>query len=126
MTQDITARTLPRDLKPGDEVLVWAPEGVRMAWVWRTITTVEKRPGSRADEQPTRYRVRYEGVPGHRLIAPGSRVDVRVKPREPDPAKGEYRDAGGQLQVCQACVPGSKARRHRCGLADLQGMMRIG
>jgi hypothetical protein len=54
--------------------------------------------------------------------------DVRVAARQPDPAKGEYVNSDtGEIKVCPACVPDARATtRHRCGLAGLQDMLRMG
>ena len=52
--------------------------------------------------------------------------------RQPDPRKGEYvttTPTGRRtIKVCNACKPGfhARARRHTCGLAGLQSMLRIG
>ena len=44
--------------------------------------------------------------------------------RCPDRARGEYLD-GIQVKVCKACATPPQARRHTCGLADLQDMLRF-
>jgi hypothetical protein len=89
-----TVSTLPRDLKAGDEVYVWAPSltSNHMTWRFVKVQDVEKKPGHRSgyvpdprfgkvhrDAKPTEYHVRYEGVPGHRVLTPSSRVDVKQK-----------------------------------------------
>lgn len=75
-----------RDLRPGLMAEVWS---VTDEWVLRKITFAEKRPGRRAttaagirrgeplrEAVPTRYKVRYEGVPGTRTLTPGAAVNV--------------------------------------------------
>lgn len=58
------------------------------------------------------------------VLTPAYRARAEAN-RLPDPAKGEYLD-GQTIRVCAACRPGSKARRHTCGLAGLQDALRIG
>jgi hypothetical protein len=50
----------------------------------------------------------------------------RLAPRQPDPAKGEYLDENDAIKVCRACVPGSRVRKHTCGLSGLQAMLPLG
>jgi hypothetical protein len=88
-----TLSTLPRDLKEGDEVFAWVPSltSNRMVWRFVTVKAVDKKPGHRSgyvpdprfgkvhrDAKPTEYHVRYEGIPGRRVLTPSTHLDVRV------------------------------------------------
>jgi hypothetical protein len=64
--------TLPRDLKPGDEVFTGSS--------WRTVAKVEKIPARKSIpvNSPARYKVWWEGWGGITdLLTPGVRVPVR-------------------------------------------------
>jgi hypothetical protein len=52
-------------------------------------------------------------------VPPGKEVVNKL----PDLSQGEYEDEDGTIKVCKACVPGSKVRRHTCGLSGLQDML---
>jgi hypothetical protein len=65
--------TLPRDLKPGDEVFTGAS--------WRTVAKVEKLPARHTIpvNTPVRYKVWWEGWGDSTdLLTPGVRVPVRT------------------------------------------------
>ncbi len=73
MTDKVIVRTLPRDLKPGDEVYLMSG--------WYVVKEVRKRPQRRYQGEivsPTRYLVWLEGVTGKAIVAPHSRVEQRV------------------------------------------------
>lgn len=76
-------KLLPRDLRPGHVVWVYAPAYTATgtsSWTWRRVTYVELDRGKRERgggySVPPRYKVRYERVPGTRYIAPRTRLDV--------------------------------------------------